>query len=409
MPQRAYKYRCYPNGSQVRALARTFGCVRVVWNSWVEAFNSYDRIENPKPVYKTTTELRSETPWLQDVSAAALQQKSRDFEEYKKQYFNAKRKKKLSRPVFKTKLGRQSYRLPNQKFKLLESQIQLERIGRVKTVIDRRPKVGCKFLNVTVSKECDGSYYVSVLVEEVIEPRYEKTGLSVGIDVGLKVYATTSDGQEFENPRWFRENQARLARAQRKLSRTEKKVKSTGRQSNRRRRARLKVARVYRDVSNARTYCQHQVVNDLLRKYDTVFIEDLNIAGMVRNRRLAKSISDASWSSFMRILEYKAVWEHKTVVRVGRWFASSRLCTCGYKNSELTLKDREWCCPKCHRHHRRDLLAARNTLAEGLRITGMSSCRSRETEEQTGISSKTLARAKALGVEASGHQEEISI
>ena len=114
---------------------------------------------------------------------------------------------------------------------------------------------------------------------------------------------------------------------------------------------------MYREVSNARIWYQHQVVNALLRSYDTVFIEDLNIAGMVQNRRLAKSISDAAWSSFLRILEYKAMWEHKTVVRVGRWFSSSRLCTCGYKNTELTLKDRVWVCPVCGRVHERDVLA----------------------------------------------------
>lgn len=363
--QKSYKYRIYPNNSQIIKIEKTFGCVRLVWNKLTESFLSYDKEHNPNPTPKTINELKLEKPFLNEVSCATLQQKERDFIQFRRQYFSKSRKTKIARPNFKSKKNKQSFRLPNQKFKLLDGIIQLEKIGKVKIIIDRKPDEKCKFLNVTISKNFEGKYYASITVDEIITPKYIKTNKRVGIDLGIKTYITTSEGEEIQNPRWFRDNQAKLRKYQKRLARTSLK-------SNRRNKARIKVAKIYKKISNKRTWYIHQTVNSLLMKYDILYIEDLSVKNMLRNRKLSKSIHDASWSSFVSILEYKARWNDKQVIRIGRWFASSKLCTCGKINNNLTLKDRVWQCDYCGATHKRDILAANNILAEGERINGLS-------------------------------------
>lgn len=358
---KTYVYRMYPTEEQEVLLNKTFGCVRVVWNRNVFTYNSYDKEKNPKPVYKPTTEMKAEFPWMDEVSAAALQQKEIDFKEYKNQKFSKNRKTKIGRPSYKKRGGHQSFRLPNQKFYIKDSTIRLEKIGFVQIVIDRAIPENAKLMRVTVKKDPAGRFFAKISVEQVIEPRFPMTGTVVGVDVGLKHFLTLSTGESVENPRWFRESQAELRKAQKSLSR---KVKGSSRYEK----AKLKSARIQSKTANRRKWFHDQIALDLVRNHDLIVIEDLNIAGMKKNRKLAKSISDAGWGQFFKILEYKALWNDKVVIKVGRYFPSSRLCTCGVVNKDLKLSDRVWTCSACGAVHDRDPHAAKNMEVEGLRI-----------------------------------------
>lgn len=307
--------------------------------------------------YKTAREYRSEIEWMKEVSAAAIQQKERDFAEFKKQFFNKKRKKRVGCPSFKSRRNKQGYRLPNQKFDIdIDSKrVRLEKIGWVRTVFDRDIPDDVKYVNITISRDTCGDHYVSIIVEEEIQ-KLPLTGKEVGVDVGLKSFAVLSDGTEIDNPRCFRESQAELKRAQQNLCRKQKG-------SNRRVHARYKIARIYRKVARQRAWFLHNVSSSLVNNYDVIAIEDLNVSGMVKNRSLAKSIADASWSELFRQLTYKSDWYGKLVRKVDRWNPTSQMCSvCGFYNSKLTLSDREWTCPCCGTHHDRDENAAQNIL-----------------------------------------------
>lgn len=356
-----YKYRLYPNKTQQTLLNKTMGCVRFFWNQQVATFKTYNKETNPKPKFKTSTELRNEIEWMKEVSAAAIQQKEIDFKEYRKQLFSKSRKKKIGFPNFKKKSNRQSYRLPNQKFKIIENKIQLEKIGKVKMVVDRELPDG-KLMSVTISKNPSGQYFASILIETEINHK-QKTNKEVGLDLGIKTFSTQSDGIEISNPKFLNKNQVKLRRLQRHLSR---KVKG----SNRRNKCRLKIAKLHQSITNQRDWFLHNYSTQLINNYDKIYIEDLNVSGMVKNHCLAGAISDVSWSKFTSMLIYKAEWYGKDVVKINRFYASSKTCKCGVKNNNLKLSDREWICKSCGSINQRDLLAANNILKEGRRSLG---------------------------------------
>lgn len=358
---KTYVYRMYPTDEQKVLLNKTFGCVRVVWNQNVSVFNSYDKETNPRPVYRSSTEMKEQFPWMDEVSAAALQQKEIDFKRYLKERFNKNRKVPVGDPSYKKRGGHQSFRLPNQKFSLKDSTIRLEKIGFVPIVIDRPIPEGAKFARVTVKKDPVGRFFAKISVEQEIKPRFPMTGSAVGVDVGLKTFLTLSTGESVENPRWFRESQAELRKAKKSLSRKKKG-------SSRYVKAKVRVARIESKTANRRKWFHHQITLDLVRNHDLIAVEDLNIAGMKKNKKLAKSVSDAGWGEFFRILDYKALWNNKVVVKVGRFFPSSRLCTCGVVNKDLKLSDRVWTCSACGTVHDRDPHAASNIGSEGFRI-----------------------------------------
>ncbi len=376
---RAYKFRLYPNKTQVVLINKTFGCVRYFWNYQVATFRTYNKETNPNPEFKTSTQLRSELEWMKEVSAAAIQQKEIDFNEYKKQLFSKSRKKKIGLPSFKKKNSKNSFRLPNQKFKIIDNKIQLEKIGKVKMIIDREIPNG-KFMSVTVSKNSSNQYFASILIETEVTPKV-KTNKEVGIDLGIKVFATQSDGIEISNPKFLRKNQAKLRRLQQHLSRKQKG-------SHRYERCRLKIARLHTKIVNQRDWFLHNYSTSLINNYDRIFIEDLNVSGMIKNRHLAGAISDVSWNKFVSMLEYKCNWFGKDVIKVDRFFASSKTCKCGTKNDDLKLSDREWICKSCGAVNKRDLLAAQNILNEGRR----SSCDLTDAEAEV---TKPLKRLKS--------------
>lgn len=361
MINKSFKYRIYPTKSQEELLSRTFGCVRVIWNACVESFNSYDKETSPDPKIPSKLDLVEDKPWLNEVSAATLQQKQRDFIEFSKQYFSKNRKKKINKPRFKSKYDHQSFRLPSQKFKLKDDKIRLEKIGHIKIVIDRVIPENSRLISCTVSKDKSGRYFASVLVgtDQIYK---HKTGKSVGVDLGVKTLATLSDGITISNPHFLRKNQARLARMQQHLSRKQKG-------SNRRRKCKLKVARLYRKISDKRSFYMHNLTAMLVSNYDVICIEDLNTSGMLKNHKLANSISDASFSMFRSQLEYKCNWYGKELVVIDRFYPSSKTCSCcGWKNENLKLSDRVFKCNNCGSELDRDLNAAINIQRLGVDI-----------------------------------------
>lgn len=356
---KAFKYRIYPNASQKEILSKTFGCVRVIWNACAESFNSYDKDLNPSPVILTKKDLVSDKPWLNDVSAAALQQKQRDFMEFSKQFFSKGRKKKLGRPVFKSKNGNQSFRVPNQKFRLNEGKIRIEKIGWIKLSVDRTIPNEARLISCTVSKNKAGQYFVSILVDTEVCHK-KKTGKTIGVDFGIKIMAVLSNGVEIQNPHFLRKNQAKLKVLQRHLS---KKKKS----SRRRDKCRKRIAVLHQKILNHKLWYIHNITIRLVNNYDVICIEDLNVSGMMKNHCLAGAVSDVSFAEIRRQLEYKCLWYGKKLSVIDRFYPSSKTCyRCGWKNDDLKLSDRIFKCKKCGLNIDRDLNAAINIKRVGV-------------------------------------------
>lgn len=361
---KAFKYRMYPDKEQEQFLLQNLGCARFVWNALTKNFNSWQAMgPNPRVNEKTLKDME-EFAFLQDAISYVLQQKRIDFDSTVKQFFNKGRKKKLGRPRFKKRGGHESFRIPAASMNLvafedLEDGLKLPKIKkRVKLIIDREffgtPK------NITVSRNPSGQWFVSVLVEENVE-KFPQTGRAVGIDLGLKDLLVFHDGQKFVNPKLFRKNQAKLAKMQRAFARKR-------RGSNRREKARIRVARQYQKVSNQRNWLYHNLSTRIVREYDIICMENLNVDGMRRNRTLAKAISDASFSTLVSMISYKSRWYGKQFHQVDRYFASTKTCSaCGHKNLAMDLGIREWACSSCGEIHDRDINAAINILERGLK------------------------------------------
>ncbi len=359
---KAYKYRLYPTIKQQQYLDQVFGDVRFVWNKLVENFNSYSPIGPNRPMNEKILKDNPEYHWLKDSISYALQQKTRDFQETKKQFFNKNRKTKLGRMNFKKRgVHKDSFRIPfaslqNNPIDLVRGTIKLPKMTAIKMVVDREyhglPK------SVTISKNRCNQYFVSVLVEENIELK-QNTGLSIGIDLGLNSLLSLSNSTKVSNPRWFRESQTKLRKAQKHLSR-----KTKG--SNRYNKQKLKVAKIHLKITNQRQFVLHNLSTWLVNNYDNIFVEDLHVQGMKRTN-LARSVSDAAFSTFITMLEYKCNWYGKLFNKVDRFFPSSKLCSnCHYKNEELKRNDSSWICIDCGTQHDRDINAAVNIHNQGL-------------------------------------------
>lgn len=343
---------------------KSFGCTRFVYN-WalskrIEAYQAKKEGLSCVDLCKMLTSLKKEEDkiWLNEVSNECLQQSIRNMDSAFTRFFREKK----GFPKFKSKKDvRKSYKAINGvRINFETNRIKLPKIGWVKFYKNRKfeEKIG----TVTVSKNATGKYFVSVLVDDGIEtplkPNIEYN-TSVGIDVGIKDFAVLSNGCVYANPKYLEKAETRLKVLQRRFS---KKKKG----SNRREKARLKLARAYEKVTNCRTNFIHQVTSRIVRENQTIIIEDLNVSGMMKNHNLAKHISSASWSEFFRQLQYKCEWYGKNLIKIGRFEPSSKMCTCGYINKDLKLSQREWTCPNCGQHNDRDLLAAINIKRFGL-------------------------------------------
>jgi putative transposase len=286
---------------------------------------------------------------------------------YQNFFRRAKRGENPGFPKFKSKHNhRSSYKtkLVGNNIEISEKAIKLPKLGFVSARISKQ--VEGRILNATVSQTSSGKYFVSICCTDVEISQYESTGAVIGLDLGLKEFCIGSDGQKFENHKHLTKSQTKLAKLQRNLSRKTKGSKN-------RNKARIKVAKLHEKISNQRTDTLHKLSTQLVKNYDVICIEDLQVKNMVRNHKLAKSISDASWSEFVRQLQYKCDWQpNKALVKVDKFFPSSQLCSsCGAKwSGTKDLGVRDWTCESCGKVHDRDINAATNILAEGIRLLG---------------------------------------
>lgn len=360
--KKGIEIRLYPNKEQRIFFAKTFGCARFVYNQclrlkhdlYEETYMSYD------PKLKS---FKEEWPWLKEADSQALCQSYMDMNKAFINFFKGRSKY----PVLKKKTDKQSYRNANcikDINKLIDrNTIILPKIGAVKcrygsTLQHENIK---KIYNVTIKKSKTGKYYCSICCDVEIN-ELPHTGEAVGIDVGIKSAVVLSNGTEIKNPHFSKKSERKIKILQRRQS---KKIKG----SNNREKARLKLAVAHEKLGNRRKNFLHQLSHYIVSNYDTICMENLNVKGMMKNHNLATALADIALGSLTRMIIYKAQWYGRTVVKVGRFFPSSKICNhCHNRYSELKLNEREWVCPSCGTHIERDPNASKNILDEGLRI-----------------------------------------
>ena len=368
---KAYHFRLYPTLSQIPLLASSFGAVRYVYNMALSyRSKAYKRRKESISYYdsvKLLNILKKAKPWLRDAYSQSLQMALRNLDTAFTNFFRDPAS--VGYPKFKKKTSAQSLQYPQKvKVNFQTAMIYFPKLGWVPCVFHRRFEG--KIKTVTLAKETDGSYYVSILVENdckapaVIQQSVNNEGDVLGIDMGVKELCTCSDGTVFENNRYLTKSEKRLKREQKKLSRKKKG-------SSNRNKQRIKVARVHKKIANQRKDVVEKATAEIAGKsHAAVAVETLNVKGMQKNHHLAKCVSDASMSCFLTRLETKCRNSGKTFVKVDRWFPSSQTCSvCGYVNKEIKdLKIREWECPVCHTRHGRDSNASLNIAREGYRL-----------------------------------------
>lgn len=358
-----WTFRCYPTPEQERHLARTFGCVRFVWN-WAlrarsDAFRAGERMGYPA-TDKALTLLKQqpETAWLHEVSSVCLQQALRDLQVAFSNFFD----KRAAYPSFKRKEARQAANYTERGFSFDAERriLKLAKIGALKVKWSRKAIPHPS--SIRLIRTASGKYFVSLVVETQPAPLPE-TGESVGIDFGISRLATLSNGERVSNPKHGAKWQRRLAFYQKRLARATKG-------SKRRMKVKRHVARIHEKIANSRSDTLHKLSTDLVTRFDVICVEDLNLRGMVKNHNLARSLHDASIGTAIRMLEEKAERYGKTVVKIDRWFPSSKTCSdCGHIVEKLPLSVREWSCPECGTLHDRDANAAANILAVGQTVS----------------------------------------
>ncbi|MEQ3458453.1 IS200/IS605 family element RNA-guided endonuclease TnpB [Enterococcus cecorum] len=372
---KAYKFRIYPTEEQEIFFAKTFGCVRKVYNLMLnDRKKAYEEVKNApskKMIFPTPAKYKEEFPFLKEVDSLALANAQLNLDKAYKNFF---RDKSVGFPRFKSKKNPvQSYTTNNQNGTVALIDNKFIKVPKLKSLIriklHRQPKGRIK--SATISRHYSGKYYISLLCKEEIS-ELPKTNSAIGIDLGITDFAILSDGQKIDNNKFTSKMEKKLKREQRKLSKRALLAKNKGiplSEAKNYQKQKRKVARLHEKVMNQRTDFLNKLSTEIIKNHDIICIEDLNVKGMLRNHKLARSISDVSWSSFVAKLQYKADWYGREIIKVDQWFPSSQICSeCGHKDGKKSLDIREWTCPICHTHHDRDINASINILIEGLRI-----------------------------------------
>jgi putative transposase len=364
----AYKCRAYPDPEQASVLNRTFGCVRVVWNrtlAWryqrycgEQARTSFARAN----AYLTAMKATEDFGWLNEVSSVPLQQAIR----HQQVAFSNLFARRARYPRYKSRTGRQSAEYTRSGFRYRGGRLFLAKMDTPLAFNWSWPDINPASIDpttVTVSRDPCGRWYVSFAVDVPDPAQFPATGAMVGVDLGIKDFAVTSDGEKIPSPRRLERRERNLARYQRRLARCQKG-------SANRAKAKAKVARAHRKVRASRTDFLHRTSARLVREHDVIAIEDLAVKNMVRNRSLAKAISDCGWGTFRRVIAYKAARAGRHLIVIDRFYPSSKTCSaCGHLLAELSLGTRHWTCPGCGTRHDRDINAAKNILAAGLAVS----------------------------------------
>ena len=356
---KTYKYRLYPNKEQEEYFAKCFGCVRFIYNRMLS-----DKIEYYKKTKKnlnnTPAQYKDEFPWLKEVDSLALANAQMNLQSAYNNFF---KRPDSGFPKFKSKKNNHfSYKTNNRvkSISVSAKYIKLPKIGLVK--IKRHRQFDGIVKSAVISKVPSGKYYVSVLVDITGNDLLEDSKRKIGIDLGIKEFAITSDGEMIENPKYFRKSEKKLRKLQKDLSRCKKESKN-------REKCRIKVAKQHEKIANQRKDFLHKLSKRIICENQTIVLENLKVKNMMSNRKLSKPISDVSWSEFVKQVEYKSNWYGRELIKISTWFPSSQICSnCGHKDGKKSLSIREWTCPECGKHHERDINAAINILNEGIRI-----------------------------------------
>jgi putative transposase len=387
---KAYKFLIKPAKEQSEMFEKHFGAARFVYNWGLE-----QKTKSYQEGKKTLTflglgpelvKLKKENIWMKEVNSQSLLASLKNLDNAYTRFFREKK----GFPKFKSKYNpKQSFQCPQHcTVDFEKGLLNIPKVKNIKTVFHRQFEGDIK--TVTISKVPSGKYYVSILVEDgkslQIKPKLDRND-AIGIDMGLKDFVVTSDGDKIANPKYLRKSEERLARRQRKLS-----VKKKG--SNNRNKQRKKVAKLHKKIANQRKDFLHKVSHQIVHKnHGTICVEDLCVKGMVKNRKLAKSISDAGWGMFYNFLKYKSEWHGKNFLDIGRFEPSSKMCSvCGNIKSDLTLSDREWICSKCETKHDRDINASINIRNMAFTNQNLVRCIGLEQPESTPVEKKALVR-----------------
>ena len=357
---KTYKFRIYPTAEQEVLLAKHFGCTRFVYNHFLnerkEQYQKDKKSDNYYAQARSLTEIKKkeETEWLKEVNSQTLQFALRSLDTAFLNFFRGN----AQFPKFKSRKHKNTFTIPQ--FGSVSNRLLY--IPKFKDGIKinlHRDVVG-KVGKMSITKTPTGKYYVSIFTEHIIE-ELPKTNKQVGIDLGIKDFVITSDNKKFKNNRYTKKYARELKKAQQHLSRKQKGSNGFEKQK-------LKVAKIHEKIASCRLDTLHKVSIELVRNYDLISVEDLNVNGIIKNHKLSKHIADASWGNFVTLLQYKCDWYGKQLIKVNRFFPSSKCCSeCGWINQELKLSDREWTCNSCGVVHDRDWNASKNILKEGLK------------------------------------------